>query len=53
MTKKMSEKPINIYKPTKELESMPMMVARLLKVNQALREEIAELKKQLAQNKDG
>ena len=49
----MSEKPINIYQPTKELESMPMMVVRLLKVNQELREEIAQLKKQLAEKKDG
>ena len=49
----MSEKPINLYKPTKELESMPMMVVRLLKVNQELREEIAKLKKQLAEKKDG
>ena len=48
----MSEKPINLYKPTKELESMPMMVVRLLKVNEELREEIAKLKKQLAE-KDG
>ena len=49
----MSEKPINIYQPTKELESWPQWVARLLKVNQELREEIAELKKQLAEKKDG
>ena len=48
----MSEKPINLYKPTKKLESMPMMVVRLLKVNEELREEIAKLKKQLAE-KDG
>ena len=49
----MSNKPINIYKPTKVLESMPMMVVRLLKVNKELREEIAQLKKQLAEKKDG
>lgn len=49
----MSKEPINIYKPSKELESMPMMVVRLLKVNQELREEIAQLKKQLAEKKDG
>lgn len=49
----MSEKQINVYKPTKELESMPMMVVRLLKVNQELRKEIAQLKKQLAEKKDG
>jgi len=50
----MSEKPVNIFKPTGEtLESWPMWVARLLKVNQELREEIAQLKKQLAEKKDG
>ena len=50
----MTEKPNNVYKPTGErLESWPMWVARLLKVNQELREEIAQLKKQLAEKKDG
>lgn len=49
----MSEKQINVYKPTKEMETFPMMVVRLLKVNQELREEIAQLKKQLAEKKDG
>lgn len=50
----MSKKPVNIFKPTgKTLESWPMWVARLLKVNEELREEIAQLKKQLAEKKDG
>ena len=45
---------MNVYTPTgKKLESWPMWVTRLLKVNQELREEIAELKKQLAEKKDG
>ena len=49
----MSKEPINVYKPSKDLESMPMMVVRLLRVNQELRKEIALLKKQLAEKKDG
>ena len=45
---------MNVYTPTgKKLESWPQWVTRLLKVNQELREEIAELKKQLAEKKDG
>jgi len=44
---------MNVHKPTGErLESWPMWVARLLKVNQELREEIAELKKKLAEKDD-
>ena len=44
---------MNIYKPTgKRLESWPQWVARLIKVNQELREEIAELKKKLAEKDD-
>ena len=45
---------MNIYSSTgKKLESWPQWVARLLKVNQELREEIAQLKKQLAEKRDG
>lgn len=41
---------MNIYKPTgKKVESWPQWVARLIKVNEELREEIAELKKKLAE----
>ena len=41
---------MNIYKPTGEkVESWPQWVTRLIKVNQELREEIAELKKKLAE----
>lgn len=47
-------KKMNVYKPTGErLENWPQWVARLLKVNQELREEVAQLKKQLAEKKDG
>lgn len=49
----MNKKPNNVYKATGErLESWPMWVARLIKVNQELREEIAELKKKLAEKDD-
>jgi hypothetical protein len=44
---------MNIYKATVEkLESWPQWVARLIKVNQELREEIAELKKKLDEKDD-
>lgn len=44
---------MNVYKPTGErLENWPQWVARLIKVNQELREEIAELKKKLAEKDD-
>jgi len=44
---------MNLYKPTgKRLESWPQWVARLIKVNQELREEIEELKKKLAEKDD-
>jgi regulator of replication initiation timing len=44
---------MNLYKPTGEkLESWPQWVARLIKENQELREEIAELKKKLAEKDD-
>jgi len=50
----MSKEPVNIFKPTgNTLESWPQWVTRLIKVNQELREEIAQLKKQLAEKKDG
>ena len=49
----MSNKPINLHKPTGNTsESWPQWVARLIKVNQELREEIAELKKKLAEKDD-
>lgn len=49
----MNEEPNSVYKPTGgRLESWPMWVARLIKVNQELREEIAELKKKLAEKDD-
>ena len=45
---------MNVYKPTGEkLESWPQWVNRLIKENNKLREEIAQLKKQLAEKKDG
>jgi len=44
---------MNVYKATGErLENWPQWVARLIKVNQELREEIAELKKKLAEKDD-
>ena len=45
---------MNVYKATGErLESWPQWVNRLIKENEKLREEIAQLKKQLAEKKDG
>ena len=45
---------MNIYTPTgKRAETWPQWVTRLIKENNKLREEIAELKKQLAEKKDG
>ena len=44
---------MNVYKPTGDrLENWPQWVARLIKVNQELREEIEELKKKLAEKDD-
>ena len=44
---------MNVYKPTGEkLQSWPQWVARLIKANEELREEIAELKKKLAEKDD-
>ena len=44
---------MNINKSTGErMESWPQWVARLIKVNPELREEIAELKKKLAEKDD-
>jgi cell division protein FtsB len=44
---------MNIYKPTgKTLESWPQWVSRLIKVNQELREEIADLKAEIKKLKD-
>jgi hypothetical protein len=44
---------MNIYKPTgKTLEGWPQWVSRLIKVNQELREEIADLKAEIKKLKD-
>ena len=44
---------MNIYKPTvKSMESWPQWVSRLIKVNQELREEIADLKAEIEKLKD-
>ena len=45
---------MNLYSPTgKKLESWPQWVTRLINENNKLREKIAQLKKQLAEKKDG
>ena len=44
---------MNVYKPTGEkMESWPQWVSRLIKVNQELREEIADLKAEIKKLKD-
>jgi cell division protein FtsB len=44
---------MNVYKSTgKTLESWPQWVSRLIKVNQELREEIADLKAEIKKLKD-